>query len=176
MIRFCVVLLSLFIVHVAAAAVPEEKNLVKNPGFEDVKDGKPEGWVLGGFSEGGKGTLETSSEKPHGGKACAHIKGNGDWGTFVSTRIPVEKGKTYALKGYVRVGKGNALIKFDYFKGDMYIGMTSPEFTESTDWAEVSTTSELSTYPEATHIAATLVGGGGEYEAWFDDVSIVEKK
>jgi len=65
---------------------------------------------------------------------------------------------------------------FDYFKDDMFIGMTAPEFTESTDWVEVSTTSELSSHPEATHITATLVGGSGEYEAWFDDVSIVEKK
>ena len=78
--------------------------------------------------------------------------------------------------GFVRVARGNALIKFDYFKGDMYIGMTSPEFSESTDWVEQNVTSELSTYPEATHITATLVGGSGEYEAFFDDISIVEKK
>lgn len=176
MMRFGVLALSLFVVHVASGAVNEEKNLVKNPDFEAVKDGKPEGWTLGGFSEGGKGTLASSTEKPHGGKSCAHIKGSGDWGTFVSTKIPVEKGKTFTLKGYVRVVKGNALVKFDYFKGDMFLGMTSPEFSESTDWVEQTATSELSNYPEATHISATLVGGGGEYEAYFDDVSIVEKK
>src|SRR5262245_56798014 len=118
MVRFVAAVLSLMLVHVASGSVNEEKNLVKNPGFEEVKDGKPEGWTPGGFPEGGKGTLDSSTDKPHGGKACAHIKGTGDWGTFCSTRIPVEKGKTYALKAYVRAGKGHALVKFDYFKGD----------------------------------------------------------
>ncbi len=176
MIRFSVMLLSLFVVHIASGATHEDTNLVKNPGFETTKDGKPVDWTVGGLSEGGKGVLDSSTEKPHGGKACAHIKGTGDWGTFVSAKIPIQKGKTYELKGFVRVGKGNALIKFDYFKDDMFLGMTAPEYTESTDWIEVSTTSELSSHPEATHITATLVGGSGEYEAWFDDVSIVEKK
>jgi len=176
MIRLSVVILSLFIVHIASGANPDGKNLVKNPGFEETKNGKPEDWSLGGFSEGGKGVLDSSTEKPHGGKSCAHIKGTGDWGTFVSTKIPVEKGKTYMLKGYVRVAKGNGLIKFDYFKGDMYLGMTAAENSESTDWVEQTVTSELSGYPEATHLSATLVGGGGEYEACFDDISIVEKK
>lgn len=175
MLRFLSVVLSLLVVHVAAG-FDEKGNLVKNPGFEETKDSKPVDWVLGGFSEGGKGTLAISDHKPHGGKSCAHINGKGDWGTFCSARIPVQKGKAYELKGFVRVGKGNALIKFDYFKNDTYLGMTSPEFSESTDWVEQNVTTELSSYPEATHITATLVGGGGEYEAWFDDISIVEKK
>lgn len=180
MMRLSVLLISvacsIALIHGACGAVLDAKNLVKNPDFEAVKDGKPENWVLGGFSEGGKGTLAISAEKPHGGKNCAHIKGSGEWGTFVSVKIPVEKGKSYELKGFVRVAKGNALVKFDYFKGDMFLGMTSPEFTESTDWVEQTVTSDLSSYPDATHFSATLVGGGGEYEAWFDDISIVEKK
>lgn len=176
MLRYSVILLSLFVVHIAAAAVPDDKNLVKNPGFEDVKDGKLVGWSVAGFSEGGKGTIAPSNDKPHAGKTCAHIKGTGDWGTFVSDRIPVQKGKTYELKGFVRVAKGKGYIKFDYFKGDMYIGMTMGEQSESTDWVEQTILSELSANPDATHLTATLVGGDGEYEAWFDDISIVEKK
>lgn len=169
--------LSLVLACVVAGAVPvEDKNLVKNPGFENVKNNKPETWGNGGFSEGGEGTLSSSTEKPKSGKSCAHIKGKGEWGTFVSARIPITKGKTYELKGFVRVVKGNAMVKFDYFKDDMFIGMTAPENVDSSDWTEVTATSELSSHPEATHITATLVGSGGEYEAYFDDVSIVEKK
>lgn len=176
MLRICVLVLSVLLVHSAAGAVNEEANLVKNPGFEETKDGKPAHWGLGGFSEGGKGTLASSTEKPHSGKSCAAIKGTGEWGTFVSAKIPVEKGKTYVLKGFIRVAKGNGLIKFDYFKGDMFLGMTAPDYSESTDWTEQNVTSDLSAYPEATHLTATLVGGSGEYEAFFDDISIVEKK
>src|SRR5882724_6076366 len=106
MIRFSVMFLSLFVVHIASGATHEDKNLVKNPGFEATKDGKPVDWTLGGLSEGGKGALDSSSEKPHSGKSCAHIKGNGEWGTFVSAKIPIQKGKTYELKGFVRVAKG----------------------------------------------------------------------
>lgn len=170
-------MMALALTGVVASATPvEDTNLVKNPGFENVKNNKPNMWGNGGFSEGGEGTLSSSTEKPKSGKACAHIKGKGEWGTFVSARIPVTKGKTYELKGFVRVVKGQAMVKFDYFKDDMFIGMTAPENVESTDWTEVSTTSELSNHPEATHITATLVGSGGEYEAFFDDISIVEKK
>jgi hypothetical protein len=162
---------------IVSGALPvDDKNLVKNPGFEDIKNNKPESWSNGGFSEGGEGNLASSTDKPKSGKACAHIKGKGEWGTFVSAKIPVTKGKTYELKGFVRVVKGHAMVKFDYFKDDMYIGMTAPENVESSDWTEVNATSELYDFPEATHITATLVGGGGEYEAFFDDISIIEKK
>ena len=74
------------------------------------------------------------------------------------------------------MAKGNGLIKIDYFKGDMYLDMTAPDFSESTDWVEQTVTTDLAAHPEATHISATLVGGSGEYEAFFDDISIVEKK
>lgn len=176
MLRIAVLLLSVLLVHVAAGAVKEDKNLVKNPGFEETKDGKPASWNVAGFSDGGKGTLGISTEKPHGGKSCAVIKGNGEWGTYVSTMIPIQKGKTYELKGFVRVAKGTATLKFDYFNGDKYIGMSAPENTESADWVELSVTSELNNHPEATHLTATLVGAGGEYEAYFDDIVLVEKK
>jgi hypothetical protein len=176
MVRFSALVLCLFVIHYASAAtLVEDKNLIQNPGFETVKDGKLDVWSVAGFSEGGKGTLASSTEKPHGGKQCAHIKGEAEWGTYVSNKIKVEKGKTYELKGFVRVSKGNGSIKFDYFKGDEYIGMTAAEYSESTDWVEQKLTSELSNYPEATHLTATLVGSGGEFEAFFDDIVITEK-
>lgn len=176
MLRLCVLALSLVVVSLASASKLDDANLIKNQGFEEKTDGKLSSWSVAGFSEGGKGTLGISTDKPHGGKQCATIKGEAEWGTYVSNRIPVKKDQTFELKGFVRVAKGNATIKFDYFKGNEYIGMTAAENTESTDWTELSVTSDISANPDATHITVTLVGGGGEFEASFDDIALKEKK
>jgi hypothetical protein len=176
MLRLFVLAASILMVSLASASWPDDANLIKNPGFEDLVSGKPAIWGQGGFSEGGKGALASSTDKPHAGKQCGQIKGEAEWATFVSNRIPVKKDQTFELKGFVRVAKGNATIKFDYFKGNEYIGMTAADNTESTDWTELSVTSDISSFPEATHITCTLVGGGGEYEAYFDDIVLKEKK
>ena len=175
MLRLIALALSVTLVSAAIAHV-EDDNLVTNPGFEMSKEGKLESWNISAYSEGGKGTLGISTDKPHGGKQCAVIKGNAEWATHISNRIAVKKDQTFELRGYVRVAKGAATIKFDYFKGDQWIGMTAADNTESTDWTELSTTSELSNHPEATHLTATLVGASGEYEACFDDIVIKLKK
>jgi hypothetical protein len=158
-----------------AAFAQESKNLLINPNFEEVKEGKPAGWIIGGISEGGKGSLASSEEKPHAGKRCARIQGNAEWATFVSTQIPVKKGKTYELKGFLRVNKGQAYLKIDYFQGEKYLGMTMTEAADSKDWTEQTIISELSGYPDATHLTATLVGSSGEFDASFDDLSVMEK-
>lgn len=176
MLRLLTCALSLLFVHTASGLSTEAKNLVKNPGFETVTNDKPSDWIVAGFAEGGKGTLGVSTDKPHGGKYCAVIKGNAEWGTYVSNKIAVKKGQTFELKGYVRVAKGTGTIKFDYFKGNEFIGMTAGENTESTAWTEITVTSELSNFPEATHITCTMVGSGGEYEVYCDDIVLVEKK
>ncbi|HMO36631.1 MAG TPA: carbohydrate binding domain-containing protein [Gemmatales bacterium] len=174
--RYAIAIWSMGFAALLFASTREDANLIKNPGFEEANDGKLVSWRVAGFSEGGKGTLGISNNMPHGGKQCAVTKGDAEWGTYVSNRIAVKKNQTFELKGYVRVSSGHATIKFDYFKGDEYIGMTPAENSESTDWTELSVTSDLSSYPEATHITATLVAGGGEFEAYFDDIVLTEKK
>jgi hypothetical protein len=176
MLRLAVLAVSVLMVSLASASWLDDANLIKNPGFEDVSGGKPASWGQGGFSEGGKGALATSTDKPKSGKNCGQIKGEAEWATFVSNRIPVKKDQAFELKGFVRVAKGHATIKFDYFKGTEYIGMTAADNSDSTDWTELTVTSDISSYPEATHITCTLVGGGGEYEAYFDDIIMKEKK
>src|SRR5262245_53001034 len=83
----------------------DEKNLVLNPGFEEVKDGKPAHWETGGISQGGKGTLAISTDKPKSGKHSARITGDAEWATFGSNRIAITKGKKYEPKGWVRTAK-----------------------------------------------------------------------
>jgi hypothetical protein len=161
---------------VSLLLVDDKDNLIENGGFEKVKDGKPEVWTQAGTSEGGKLEIAASDAKPKTGKNCLRIKGNAEWACCISNKIKTEKGKVYLLKGNVRTQKGTGYVKFDYFKDDEYLGMTMNEQHGVDRWMEMSLTSELENYPGATHISATLVGGEGEFEVDFDDVSIVLKK
>jgi hypothetical protein len=171
------VALSLVIVWGAGkeATGQEEKNLVLNPGFEDVKDGKPAHWTTGGISQGGKGTLAISTEKPKTGKHCARITGEAEWATFGCSRIAIMKGKKYELKGWVRAVKGQGYVKFDYMKDNEFLGMTMNQMVDSNDWTEMTITSETDTHSTATHLIVSLVGQG-DFEVYFDDISVVEKK
>jgi len=159
----------------AGTACTEEKNLVLNPGFEEVKDGKPAHWATGGISQGGKGTLAISTDKPKSGKHCARITGDAEWATFGSSRIAIAKGKKYELKGWVRTAKGQGYVKFDYYKDNEFLGMTMDQMVDSNDWTEMTITSETESHPTATHFVISLVGQG-DFDVFFDDISVVEKK
>lgn len=173
-LAFCVVAGWVVVAGAGARVDDAAKNLIANPGFEKVEGGKAVDWATAGFAEGGKGTFGVSTDKPKSGKYCAKITGDAEWGTYVSKKIPITKGKTYVLTGYVRVAKGQGMIKFDYFKGNEYIGMTAADAADGNDWVHQTVESELSSHPEATHMTATLVGLG-EYEVYFDDLVMVEK-
>lgn len=150
-------------------------NLVANPGFEEVNDGKPLRWSLGGISDGGRSNLAASTDRPKSGKYCAHLKGDAEWAAVNSVPIIIMPGKSYQLRAYVRAAQGHGYVKFDYFIGTKYLGMTSDEYVTKNEWTELTFTSETENYPKATHLIATLVGGDGAFEVWFDDVSITEK-
>jgi hypothetical protein len=156
-------------------AVDDSANLVPNPGFEEVRAGKPLHWKMGGISDGGQAVLAVSRDEPKAGRWCAHFKGDAEWAAVNSARIPVRPGNRYELRAYVRAGKGHGYVKFDYFKDDQFLGMTSDDYVTSAEWTLLRFTSELENYPSATHLIATLVGGDGEFEVWFDDVSITKK-
>lgn len=152
------------------------KNLVVNPGFEEVKGGLPLYWTLGGISDGGRAKLSASSDHPKSGKHCARLRGDAEWAAASSARIPISPDKTYELRAFVRVAKGEGYVKFDYYRGDTFLGTTSDEYVKKNAWTELRFTSETQNYPTATHLSATLVGGGeGEFEVSLDEVSIVQK-
>jgi hypothetical protein len=151
------------------------RNLVSNPGLEEVKNGKPTHWALGGISDGGHATLEASTDRPHSGSYCARLKGDAEWAAVNSERIPIQRGKKYELRGYVRAMKGHGYVKFDYFRGKTYLGMTSDDFVTRNEWTLLTFTSETENYPSATHLTATLIAGDGEFDVCFDDISITEK-
>jgi len=162
---------------VTTPAVAEDKkpvNLVTNPSFEQI-DARPTGWSLGAVAEGGKAQLSVSEENPKAGKHCFRISGDAEWAAFVGNKIPVEKGKSYVLTGWVRVKKGSGYIKIDYFDKDKYLDMTMHEATESPEWTMQTVEAEAGKLAQATHITATLVGSG-EFEVFFDEIAIEAKE
>lgn len=152
-----------------------DDNLVENPGFEKVKDKQPEVWNQSATSDGGKATMSISKTKPKSGQHCLNLVGNAEWACVVSNHIKVEKGKTYRLSGFIRSKKGTGYIKFDYFQDGEFLGMTAPDPCGDSKWTEIKLDSEISSYPNATHISATLVGCDWEFELEFDDIQILKK-
>ena len=106
----------------------DSANLVQNPGFEEIRDGKLVDWSLGGISDGGHAVLDASTERPKAGRYCAHLKGDAEWAAVNSSRIPVRAGKRYELRAFVRAAKGHGYVKFDYFKDNHFLGMTSDDY------------------------------------------------
>jgi hypothetical protein len=164
-----------FVFMILAMTVPAG-NLVANAGFEEVRDGKPVQWTLGAISDGGRATFSANSEAPKSGKHCGRLRGDAEWAAVSSGRIAIRPGKRYELRAFVRTAKGEGYVKIDYFRGDTYLGMTSDEYVKKNAWTELRFSSETENHPTATHVVATLIGGGeGEFDVSFDDVSIVEK-
>jgi hypothetical protein len=162
----------LFCCALLIGPIDSKDNLVENPGFEKTKDKEPESWTMAGPSEGGKCEMSISKTEPKSGDFCLSLVGNAEWGCVVSNHIPVE---TYVLTGFARSKKGAGYIKFDYFKDGEFIGMTAPDSRAESKWKEIKVESEISSYPTATHLTATLVGADGEFEIDFDDIQIVKK-
>ena len=176
--------LTVAVVALAALSVSlllEEKkgpeNLLKNGGFEKAdKEGKPADWTLG--VQGGAVTYKVVQDKPKEGKSCLRATGQAQF-ALLHAKVPIDHKKTYKLTGFARAAKGGASLKIDYFKGDEVIGqtlgwyITAPEH----DWQELGATSETASFPQATHIAATIVvagaEGGGDAQVDFDELTFV---
>jgi len=90
MITMTRVLMSVALLVVATLAWPQE---LHNPGFEEVADGRPAGWALGGGAE-----LLADAAIAHSGERC--VKGRFDDG--IAQRIAVQGGLAYRISGWIR--------------------------------------------------------------------------
>jgi hypothetical protein len=148
-------------------------NLVRNGGFERAD---PEGtaihWLYG-TPPGEKAEFQLISVEPKAGTHCLRIKGAGAWAAAVAMpRISIDRSKTYTLRGWVRVHAGRGLIKFDYFNGERHVGQTWSRVVEAGGgWTELTVQSQAASFPDATHLVAT-VAGLGMHECDFDEISM----
>lgn len=157
----------------ALAVAADEKNLAPNGGFEEVKDAMPAGWASV-CSEGGTVTHKAVAEGAKDGKYCLSMKSKAEWAVAYSTKIKIDRAKTYTLTGFVRVKAGNATIKIDYFNGDEMLGFTESDQTSKDEWTAFKVVSDFESYKEATHVlVAGVIHGDGE--ALFDKFELTVK-
>jgi hypothetical protein len=155
------------------ALAADDKNLVTNGNFEEVKDGVPTGW-FSVCSEGGSVTHKARAEGAKEGKSCLHVKSKGEWAVAASPKVALDQTKTYTLTGFARAKSGKVTIKIDYYKGDEYLGHTESDESTKDEWTSLKAVSELDKYKEATHIlvAGVILGDG---EALFDGFVLTAK-
>ncbi|MBI1371411.1 MAG: hypothetical protein GC159_01430 [Phycisphaera sp.] len=145
-------------------------NLILNGEMED-RIGDRVGCWWSGANETGRITMTRSTDNPHGGEACMRLTGDAEWAVAVSSHVPFDKTKTYTAAGFVRTNKGACQVKIDYYNGDEWLGQTVSDNVSGATWQKSSTTSDATAYPNATHIAATVLCAEG-FDVFVDDVTL----
>lgn len=125
------------------------------------------------------GTVETSlsDKNPANGRYCLRMKAVADWATTTLWPINYDAGKVYTLTGKVRVNKGRASLRIDFYKDGNrtdLLGSKTIDATESKDWQSMKVDTTDNTFPAATHITATAICHG-DAEAFFDQMVLLAK-
>ncbi|NNC89083.1 MAG: c-type cytochrome [Akkermansiaceae bacterium] len=160
----------------ATAGAPEDgRNLLPNPGFSEIVDGRPAGWtdlrVYGGGDQ--EGITLASSPEGRDGSPCLMIKSTNVRDCGAAVVVAIKPRTRYRLTGWVRTrrlkparGPGALL--------NIHSGARTEGLRGTTDWTRVSLTFDSGNRREA--VIHCLFGGygGATGTAWFDDVSLVE--
>lgn len=158
--RFLLMVLAL----VTAASVGWSQGL-QNPGFEEVADGRPVGWELGGGAR-----LIVDPTIAHAGDCC--VMGRFDDG--IAQRIAIEGGSAYRITGWIRRvhPEGMEVPKIKVYFLDAAgnrVSVEATEFQEVTgEWSQWETVMQAPA--GATTMNLTLRGffGGSEWFYWDD--------
>ena len=147
------------------------ENLLKNPGFEEVAEGKPTHWVERTYSGTGVWNHETRKDFVRSGKGSVRIQsgtgGDISWSTFVE----VEPNTEYLLSGWVRTrglaGAMGALLNIHSHEE-----ATTPAHRKTTDWIKVE--KRVNSEGKNQFQVNALFGGWGQSrgQAWYDDLSL----
>jgi hypothetical protein len=151
-------------------------NLMPNPDFSKVTDGKPDGWTDLRTYSGAAAPDVKISASPNGrnGSACLLIESDKVTDSGVSVKVRPAKNTRYRLSGWIRtenvepVGNGpGALI-------NTHSHMKTGSVKGTSDWTQVSVEFDSGDDEEMT-INLLLGGyGGGTGKAYFDDVALAE--
>ena len=152
----------------------EPANLLPNPSFEEVSDGKPAAWTdlrfYGGSPNGV--TLSSSPEGRNGGN-CLMITSDHNVDCGAAITLPIEPRKRYRLSGWLKTkglkpaGNGPGALM------NLHSGQRTNAIKGDTDWTQVSVEFDSGDSREA--LIHCLFGGygGATGTAWWDDVSLV---
>jgi hypothetical protein len=185
MMRACSLILAFLVVVVLTATAqdqaekpPLSPNLIIHTSFEDglTPNALPEGWSRWGHDNGKFRSAVVEGGRT--GKKCLMIAGEGASAVVFTNGVTIDRGKRYALRGWVRFEgeKGSrALIAFNYFHQKKSLGLlpdVAGVTSQQKGWQLQAKTDRADEVPDASLIYASccLEGKG---TAWFDDLELV---
>jgi putative membrane-bound dehydrogenase-like protein len=150
-------------------------NLLPNPDFSKITDGKPDGWndlrTYSGASA--PDVVLTSSPDGRHGTPCLMMSSDKMTDSGPTVKLKVEKYTHYRLSGWIRTenmvpkaGGPGALMNISG-------GKRTEGVKGTTDWTEVSMEFDSDDDDEVTVNCLLGAYGGATGKVWFDDVSLV---
>lgn len=157
------------------AADESQKNLLPNPGFEEVVDGRPAGWPeLRRYSGASADSVTVrSSDQGRNGSRCLEIRCDDAVDFGLATNVRLEPGSRYRLSGWVRTEGARTNRGAPGMMLNVHAGPHTRGLRGDTDWTELSV--EFDAW-QNRHLIHCLFGGygGARGVAFYDDLSLVK--
>jgi len=151
-------------------------NLLPNPSFEVVRNGKPEGWSIRTYS--GEGDHVSATGEARTGKRSLRISSEAGADTSWFARVKVKPGTDYRLTGWVKtaglLGARGAQMNAHEVQGQPRGSRTNAYNRGTKEWKRVEVIFSSMDRSELT--INCLFGGWGRATgvAWWDDVALHE--
>ena len=163
-----------FAVAVAACAAESSVQLVRNGGFEDVKDGKTVGW-----NTVGRKYVYVDGAGRSGTRALAFENDDPKFYSFPGQRIELKAGKSYRYEVWVRTEnlKGDEsgasiCIEWSGPDGKWMGGAYASGVKGTRDWTRVDGITQAIPKGARSFRVSPYVRKGMTGKAWFDDISV----
>jgi len=159
----------------AAGPLTAAENLAVNGGFEQARDGAPEGWRVWSRKADAVKVLIDPRVR-HGGKAALHVTHTGekDWAVSQSRRIDAKPGDLFAISARIKCSRitgtvgVSVVVRTGAGKTAHWLyGQASTGGTH--DWKQVTSRFIV---PEDAASLELRITGSDPGEAWFDDVTL----
>jgi len=171
----CLAAICLVSLGAAAQDLPEETNLVENPGFEDLDaNGRPAGW------QADPAVYSVVESPAHSGSRALQYE-NTDAGRYVlcSCPVPFEVDRAFEVSGWVKteniVGDDTgATLCIQWYDADTkWLGGHFPAgFKGTTDWQQLHSISGRVPEGAASCEVVCYVRQRMTGKAWFDDIEL----
>lgn len=174
----CFLLVCLFFTVMASPAAandedPETINLVPNPGFEEVKDGKPTIWIPYGnysiYESSDTTVLEATYSAKLDDPSNTYATG------LRTTMMPIQEGLEYEASVYAYIESGRADLYLEFWnEAGQRIDVKIQYSTLAKEWMELAVSGQAP--PGAAYATLLLyLNGGNVGTVYFDQASLVER-
>ena len=169
----------------SAAPEPIGRELLENPGFEQVDTRRQTATAWKGFSTRDwgdcAGRAKPSDTRPHGGRACMEMFGVKNRYAAVHKKLTVEPHKAYLLTAWVRTalyGGESAFLVASWSSERRWLQLArSRPVRGHKDWARVSLVLSPDERPKGAkfvQVSFRMTSSSGRGRAWVDDISLRE--